>query len=133
MADVVVFPDMLAVTVGFLNTELAARGETARAATKVPKTRPSRFIRVDLGGGQERNRITGEPLLIIQASAPNEPEAYNLCELARGLVRAMPEYDEIPGASVMGCTSSSLPVSFPDPDISTPRYQCTVQLLVSPE
>ncbi|MFC9769513.1 hypothetical protein [Rhodococcus jostii] len=132
MAEIVLFPDILAAATAFLNAEFAARGDTARAATKVPKTRPARYVRLDLGGGIERNRITGEPLLIIQASAADEPAAYALCELARALIRSMPERDTIAGASVMGCTSSSLPVPFPDPDLSTPRYQATVGLLISP-
>lgn len=133
MADVVIFPDVQALVVGFLNSELTARGETARAATKTPATRPAKWIRVDLASGQETNRITIEPIVIVQASAPSEPAARDLCELARALVRSMPERDDITGASVMGVASSSQPVPFPDPDLpTTPRYQATVQLIVCP-
>lgn len=132
MADVVEFPDMAAVVVAFLNAEFAAAGESARAATKVPNPRPAKWVRVDVSGGSERNRKTADVLVIVQGSAATEPAAERLCSKARALVRSMPEYESIPGASIMSCTGSTLPVNFPDPDIATPRYQATVQLAVCP-
>lgn len=132
VADVIEFPDMASVIVAFLNAELAAAGETARAATKVPNPRPPKWVRVEVAGGSERNRKTADVLVIIQGSAANEPAAERLCSKARALVRSMPERDFISGASVMACTGSSIPVPFPDPDITTPRYQATVQLAVCP-
>lgn len=132
VAEVVTFPDVQSLVVALLNAELVARGNPARAATKTPNPRPASWVRVDLAAGQETNRITIEPIVILQASASSEPAAFALCELVRALVRSMPERDDISAASVMGVASSTLPVLFPDPDISTPRYQSTVQLIVCP-
>ena len=129
VAEVVTFPDVQALVVAFLKAQFAAVGESARAASKVPSPIPARFVRVDVGSANERNRIVAEPLLILQAYAKSEPEAYALCERARALVRVMHEHDD---DRVAGCVSSSLPVPFPDPDSSMARYQCTVQLLVCP-
>ena len=125
--EVVTFPDVEALVVSFLNAHLTG----AKAATRVPNPRPVRWVRIELASGQERNRVVAEPLFIVQGSAPTAPEAFALCERARALLRAMPED---PGQEhVAGCTSSSLPVPFPDPDVpGTPRYQSTVQLLVCP-
>lgn len=132
VAEIVTFPDVQALVVGFLNAELSARGNPARAATKTPNPRPASWVRVDVASGQETNRITIEPIVILQASASSEPAARDLCELVRALLRSMPERDDITAASVMGVASSSMPVPFPDPDIATPRYQSTVQLIVCP-
>lgn len=129
MAEVVTFPDVQALVVAFLKAQFAAVGESAKAAGRVPSPIPARFVRVDVGSANERNRIVAEPLLILQAYAKSEPEAYALCERARALVRSMPEHDD---DRVAGCVASSLPVPFPDPDSSMARYQCTVQLLVCP-
>lgn len=132
MAEVIEFPDMVAVAVAFLRSEFTAIGETARVSTKVPNPMPARMVRIDLGVSQERNRLTGSVTLIVQTYAASEPEAERLCERARALLRSTPELDSIPGASVMACLGSTLPVPFPDPDIATPRYQATVQLAVCP-
>lgn len=130
MAEVVTFPDVQALVVGFLKAQFAALGESAKVAGRVPSPAvPARFVRVDVGSANERNRVVAEPLLILQAYAKSEPEAYALCERARALVRSMPEHDD---DRVAGCGGSSLPVPFPNPDSSMARYQCTVQLLVCP-
>ncbi|MFD4294139.1 hypothetical protein ACFWQG_13055 [Rhodococcus sp. NPDC058532] len=132
MADIVEFPGMAAVAVAFLRGEFATSGETARVSTKVPNPMPPRMVRIDIGGSSERNRVTGSVLVIVQAYAASEPEAERLCERARALLRSTPELDSVPGASIMACLGSSLPVPLPDPDVATPRYQATVQLAVSP-
>lgn len=132
MADVVEFPDLASVVVAFLKAEFTSRGETAKVGTKVPNPMPARVVRVDLASGSERNRITADPVVIVQAYAATEPAAHALCELTRALVRSMPERELTPGATIHSCTGTSTPVPFPDPDISTPRYQATVQLLVGP-
>lgn len=130
VAEVVTFPDVQALVVAFLKAQFAALGESAKVAGRVPSPAvPARFVRVDVGSANERNRVVAEPLLILQAYAKSEPEAYALCESARALVRVMHEHDD---DRVAGCVASSLPVPFPDPDSSMSRYQCTVQLLVCP-
>lgn len=122
MSEVIVFPDVEAIVISYLNAEFAARSETARASTKVPKTRPTKFVRVLRTGGPSEF-IMDRAQLTLEAWANKATDAIALMQLARGLMHA------IDRVTYNGSTYQfyapqefSGPANLPDPDSSQERY-----------
>lgn len=122
MSEVIVFPDVEAIVISYLNAEFAARSETARASTKVPKTRPTKFVRVLRTGGPSEF-IMDRAQLTLEAWANKATDAIALMQLTRGLMHA------IDRVTYSGSTYQfyapqefSGPANLPDPDSSQERY-----------
>lgn len=119
----VVFPDAEGVVVGYLNTVLA--GDTARAYTRVPQARPSRFVRVILTGSQTRSVAHRDAQVTVECwDEAGGPEAAALADVVYDALTVL----EVPGAHVPQGPDGWLggPYSLPDPDTGTPRYVMTV-------
>lgn len=127
--EVVLFPDAEALVVGFLNAELSARGDSARASTRVPAQRPDRFVRVSLAGGTRANLAQDTPMLTFECWDKTSPAASDLCRLVRALVWSMPGRTDL-AAFVFKVVEVGGPQFFPDPNTTLPRYQFTAQLRV---
>jgi hypothetical protein len=122
MSEVIVFPDVEAIVISYLNAEFAARSETARASTKVPKSRPTKFVRVLRTGGPSEF-IMDRAQLTLEAWANKATDAIALMQLTRGLM------NRINQVTYNGTTYQfyapqefSGPANLPDPDSSQERY-----------
>lgn len=126
--QVIRFPDVEAVIVSYLNAQLTAFSETARASTKT--TNANKFVTVRRTGGNavfvvDNARVTFE------AWATTEAVAANLAQLVRGIILAA---DQITyqGTTYQTYEPQELaaPANNPDPDsaASYARYTWTAQI-----
>lgn len=122
MSEVVAFPDAEAVCVEYLQAQFAARGDSAKVATKIPAPRPTRLVRVTRVGGGRRNVAQDDATVVVECWDAGEPSAFKLARTARALLGVM----DVPGAFVPQGGEVSGPQFFPDPLTSNPRYQFTV-------
>lgn len=123
MPEVIVFPDVEALVVSYLNTAFTARSETARASTKVPATRPTKFVRVIRTGGPSSELVIDRAQLTIEAWANKATDAIALMQLTRGLMHAI---DQVTYSSrtyqFYKPQEFSGPANLPDPDSGQERY-----------
>lgn len=126
LGEVVLFPDVEATLVAYLNQSLAARGESARASTHVPNPRPAQLVRVTRIGGPRRNAVQDDAMVTVQCWAASEVEAADLGRISRGIVHSMDVWDGEIGVFYAGEVGGL--AYLPDPDSGTPRYQFTVTL-----
>jgi hypothetical protein len=92
VAEVVVFPDVVAALCDWLRTELDGRGYTGiHVGVEVPTVRPARFVRLQDTGGT-RNTDPGVPVadkqVTVEAWADSQAAAHDLAQVCRGLVWA---------------------------------------------
>lgn len=128
--EVIAFPSAEAVCVAYLKAELAARGETATVATKVPVPRPARLVKVRRLGGVQYDTVTDAPMVAFDCWAADEIAAEALAGLVRALVSAIPDR-EVPGGFVCcDVEEGGGPVNQPDPDTNYPRYTFFVMMHV---
>lgn len=94
-------------------------------STRVPATRPKRFIRASLAGGGEES-IFDTPRILVECWAPTTPEASELARKAR-LQLQLSQFDVIGGWQLYG-VDADYPVNYPDE--TSERYQFLVTLRV---
>lgn len=112
MGAPVEFPDAVDVVRTYLSGALAARGTPVQVVTRVPESRPARFIRIERVGGTQLDRVTDRPRLAFEVWAPSEEEAADLTKVARALVFAIPGWR---GAVAYGVVDVGGPNTAPDP------------------
>lgn len=124
MAEVIVAPDVETIVIQYLTAEFAARAgyTTTKAYSKIPASRPAKFVRVLRTGGVfdfviDRAQIT------LEAWADKAADAMALMQLTRGLMHA------IDRVTVSGVTYQfydpqefSGPANLPDPESGQERY-----------
>lgn len=132
MTEVVAFLDAEALGVAYLRHELGSRSDTAHIATRIPKSRPQRLIRITRTGGVRRDEITDEPHLTFECWDTSSEKASDLARMARALMWALPNTEPF-GHMVRNVDELGGPVYFEDPDTDLPRYQFTVTLNVRGE
>lgn len=125
MAEVVVFGDVEAALIDFLNTELSARGYVAPVTSLVPRTRPSSFVRVfRTGGGHnlDPNIPNEEAQVTVECWAGTHSGSHDLAQITRGLIYSsrgvvnnVQRIEELGG-----------PAYLPDPLSDHPRYTFTL-------
>lgn len=126
--QVVVFPDAEALAVSYLNTQLTAFSESARASTKT--TTASKFVTVRRTGGNAVF-VIDNARLTFEAWAATEVLASALAQLVRGIMLAV---DQITVGATTYQTYEpqelAAPANNPDPDTADKyaRYSWTLQL-----
>lgn len=119
MAEIVTFPDAEALVVAALNAEFPGRGETdLKAHTRVPKERPDEFVRIIGGGGPDETKVSEAAQITIEGWAQTESRAYEICDLARAIVRSQ-------DSEIRGARGFSYPQNLPDPVSDQVRYTST--------
>lgn len=124
MVEVLVAPDVETLVVQYLTAELASRSPwtTTKAYTKVPRTRPTAFVKVLRIGGV-RSQFIDTPTLALESWADNAITASNLAQMVRGLMFAI---DRVTFHSVTyqfyKPQEFSGPSNLPDPDSAMERY-----------
>lgn len=122
MSEAIIFPDIEALLVRYLPSLVGVP-----VVTKVPAHRPASFVRVKRVGGSRRDRITDQPLVVVEAWAATETDAALLGASAQAYVYAL-EQTAVDGDYVRAVREAGGLQSFPDPVSETPRYQFTAQL-----
>lgn len=115
-------PDVETMAVEFVRAVIAP----VKAATKVPKPRPSSFVRVYRSGGSAVNRVLEEAQITVDAEATNGVDAFELASKCREAF--LNRYTLMPlvrGVNEVGGLHFN-----PDPDTNIPRYRFTVGLMV---
>jgi len=133
MAEVLVSPDVEAAVHGYYRAELAARGWTAKVASRVPATRPPLMVKVTLTGGSANGLVSHDAQITVECWAAkadgsgDQPKASELARLCAGLTDALVG-SFIGGVWIQRVRHVSGPLDFPDPDTALPRYQFTKRL-----
>lgn len=125
----VAFPDVVEVLVGWLRDELELYALGATVVARIPNPRPARMVFVRRIGGVRRDIVTDEPTLTVEAWAPTDADAYDLCQAARTIVHDA-RGRVLSGVRVARVTELAGPASLPDPDSDLPRYTVTVTVAV---
>jgi hypothetical protein len=132
VAEVVVFPDTIEALCDWLRVELDARGYTdIHVGTRVPDTRPTRFVRL-LNTGGTRNTDPGVPVadvqITVEAWADSEAAASDLAELTRALVWAA--RGDATSVTIYRVVEVAGPGHQPDPLSNQHRFTMTVLVAV---
>lgn len=129
IGEVIVFPEVEAVAIGYLVDELTAREDTAYVSDELPSPDlPNRVVKVQSGGpGGDINLTTSRRSVIVQCWDTDRVAAANLAESCFALMKAL-QGNQTRGAFVRKVTAVGAPVYFPDPLTELPRYQFTVSL-----
>lgn len=125
MAAPVEFPDGVDIVRRYLRDALAARGEVLPVVTRVPATRPPRFVRVERVGGSRLDRVTDRPRLDIHVWGPDEGTVADLVKVVRALVFAIPGWR---GAVAYDVIDVGGPNSAPDPVSGQERASFAVEV-----
>lgn len=129
MSDVVAFPDIEAVVVGWLNAVLDGHGVTSPVSTRVPNPRPSRFIRVQRTGGPQQTVVTDGAQVTIEVWDDNAPDAAAAARIVRAVVAGARNVTTPSGDLIYRTDEFSGPSLLPDVS-GQPRYSWTVRLHV---
>lgn len=130
MGDLLVAPSALLVAVTVLRGGLADR-DPQPVVTRVPASRPGRFVTVSRAGGQMANPFTESVVLIVQAwdddTVLGEARAEATANLCGGILRAT-SGTWVGDARVRRWEQNTLPSYLPDPDTGIARFQFTGEL-----
>lgn len=124
MSEKILFPHAARLAIDAINAELPPG---VRAYPKVPKDNAApgvlKFVVVQAVGGANETFVTATPQLIIEAYAPKDADAYELCDLALAIVRSQ-------DGSIRGARGFGYPQNLPDPTTSQVRYTSTGEVRV---
>ncbi len=113
------FPDSEATVGTFLRARVSVP-----VVSKVPATRPTKFVRVWRTGGAALNRVLDRPIITVQAWAPDDGQASELANACRQLL--FNDYTVMP--LVRGVEEVTGLYFDPDPATGVDRYTFSVQL-----
>jgi len=130
--EVIVFPDVETLLVQYFNTKFSSYGgytsPLLKAYTKVPKTRPNRFVRVLRTGGSA-SLIQDRATVLVESWSTDAIEASNIAQLVRGLFHAI---DTVTYQTVTyqfyRPQEFAGPANLPDPESAQERYTQTLSV-----
>jgi hypothetical protein len=118
MAQIIVFPDVEALVVEILQAEFTDRGVDVKVSTRVPTKRPAEFVKIIGGGGLDETMVSEAAQITIEGWAYTEGRAFELCELARAILRSQ-------DGQIRGVRGFAYPQNLPDPVSDQVRYTST--------
>lgn len=125
--SLVTFPDAAAAVREIVAAAFAERGETVEVFTRVPASNVvpglSTFVVVRGVGGNQETPVSAAPLITVEGYAPKRAEAYRLCDLALGVIRAQ-------DGTIRGARGFTFPQELPDPTTSQVRFTSTGEVRV---
>ncbi|MFI1467646.1 hypothetical protein [Streptomyces wuyuanensis] len=125
MAAPVEFPDGVDIVRSYLRAALVERGDDVPVVTRVPSSRPARFVRIERVGGSRLDRITDRPRLDIHCWGPDEGAVADLVKVVRALVFAIPGWR---GVAAYDVAEVGGPDSAPDPVSGQERASFAVEV-----
>lgn len=132
MPSHILFGDITATTISYLNDRLPTHGETVAVRNRVPSSRPTRFVTVQRTGGPAVSPVSENAQVTVDAWGVSAEDAHDLAQLVRALILAMPDSPDL-DAPVYRASEFGGPAWLPDPDSTQPRYRWSVQLHVRGE
>lgn len=129
MSDVVAFPDIETVMVGWFTAVLPGYGVDVPVSTQVPNPRPPRFVRVLRTGGPERNLVVDGAQVTIECWDTSTPAAAATARIVRAVLAAARNVTTPSGDLIYGTTEFAGPALLPDISDHA-RYSWTVQVHV---
>lgn len=131
MAELLVPADAEVEVVAELNERMPDHNFPAMdAGTRIPGDRPGEFIRVIVTGGAERDLVTDEPILVIEAFAETETRAARGCSYAVACIQAAAREGRVGNAVCHSARVVSLPANLPMPSVPD-RFRFTATLSVA--
>lgn len=88
--QVIVFPDIVAIVVAFLNYQLPLYGHAGTATRLVPTVRPAAFVTVDRLGGPRATLVTDAATIGLESWAQTPEAAMDSAQLCRALLNCSP-------------------------------------------
>jgi len=129
VAERVDFPDPEGVLCAFLTAQnVAGTYAGVKASTKVPATRPTRFIRAYSVGGFDRNMVSAVSRFVVEGWADSESAAQGLCSRAVSQITSAALDGVMGSTTVTAVNVISRPQNLPDPDSNQARYTATVEV-----
>lgn len=123
VGEVIIFPDAINLACGIVGGLGAVALDGAPVVGRVPSPRPSRFVRILLGGGTRETPVSRDVTLLVEGWAQTESDALHLCEIAVAILLAV-EGDMFGGREI------GSPVILPDPTSGQERATATVGVRV---
>lgn len=125
----ILFPDVEALLHNYLTTELALLGDSASVHTRVPETRPDRFVLVPRVGGiaDFGNLVVDDATIGFECWGETPALAYDLVSKVRAIVRGLPG-QVIEGTQFYKIQEFAGPANLPDATSRQPRYVYTVSI-----
>lgn len=104
---------------------LADVGESAalgavHVGTRMPLTLPADFVRVTVTGGVQRDLVTDQHLMLVEAYSTSEGRAQRLCGFALAIAQACGRAGSMGAEVCYGVAVGALPQNLPDP--TTPNH-----------
>jgi hypothetical protein len=121
------YPDVVAVLNVYLRSALASAGQAVPVVSRVPSSRPAKFVQVTRTGGPEIAPILDGAQVTVDCWAPTPDAAMDLAQLSRRLLHNMRGTVQS-GTSVHHVVEFGGPADLPDPVSGTPRVTFTVQV-----
>lgn len=129
MAERVDFPDPEGVLCAYLTAQnVTGTYAGVKASTKVPATRPSRFLRVFSVGGFDQNMVTAVVRFAVEGWGETEVVAAGLCGRAVAQIKSAALAGVMGSATVTFVNVVSRPQNLPDPQTDQARYTATVEI-----
>lgn len=104
---------------------LKAKLGPVSVSTKVPASRPAKFVTITAAGGSPQSKVLEWRWVILKCTDSNELSTARLAEHVLNLVRQMKGTNGVREVRLIGG-----PDSMPDPDANYECYQFTVALLL---
>ncbi len=125
----ILFPDVEQLLHDYLTARLSAVGDSASVHTRVPETRPARFVLVPrVGGIADFGKIVVDDATIgFECWAETPALAYNLASKVRAFVRGLPG-QIIGGTPIYKIQEYAGPANLPDATSRQARYVYTVSI-----
>lgn len=123
-----IFPDSVRLTAKWVNEGFIDSGRVERAHVTVPKVRPARWVKLSrMGGVRMPNGVYDKAIVAVEAWAPTDGEASDLCQWARARIEDL-SYRKVDGFQCARVDELAGPQAFPDRDTQIPRYLYTTQV-----
>lgn len=125
----ILFPDIEALLQAHLTTELVALGDTASVHTRVPETRPARFVLVPRVGGvaDMAKLVVDDATIGFECWAESPAKAYDLVSKVRAIVHGLPG-QVIGGTPFYKVVEYAGPANLPDATSRQARFVYTVSI-----
>lgn len=132
MTELITFPDADEVLWTFLDTQLQTDADYAgvHAAGLIPKARPSRLVRVRLGGGTEVDVITTQPTVFVESYAAKFEDAKKLAGFCHAQILRAGRDGWFGSIATRGVDVISRPQDLPDPLTDQARFTATYAVML---
>jgi hypothetical protein len=119
VSELLVAEDAEKAALAALKTRLPDAGEATAipASTSIPKTAPSEFFRVIVTGGGDRDMVTDQPTITVEAYARGEVRAERLAAKARAIFEACARDGDMGGVPCYRVDLFGRPQNLPNPQV----------------